>query len=418
LVFWKNLPAGNQKSVKTNASFDENEITLSAMAGAPSVSDGGIFYINADQMLEFMDSESGKTTIVCNKANCSHEPYSKNQDTECSADVHEADMVIQQGANIYLIAHSLNGSLTDYIIYREEIDGTNRTKFAQIPDSMDLIISKCQADSNYLFMEYTKTYETTEDGQVKEFADPEWGFILYNLQTKESRIVSLESVEMADVSEILYINGSSLYEDGFETCVTGYDSKYSKEEFAKLKGKKREAYEQEHRNVYKITFELANPENYTALVVGTGTDKNISYFNRKLLCIQEDGTLLYTDCSKKNPSETKIPLEGVDSKTNAEQINCYGTDENYFYYAVYSKKEVFYYYCDLKKNTSSFACSETEGAIEGISANHIYFCYADGSSESDRKVVKSSEFRENGLGGDGKENDQASASETKTGKKN
>lgn len=398
------------------SSFDENEITTGAMGGAPSVGNEGIFYINNDGILEFMDSASGKNTVVCTRANCTHESYSVNAGTECEADVHGFDIVIQQGASIYLIGHSLNDVYTDYMVYREDVGGQNREKIAEISGTMDLNIVECQADSRYLLMRYIKTYELTEDGKnIKNIEKTDYGFVIYNLKTKKSRVVSLGSMDLAESKGVFNINGYSLYKDGFDACVTCYDSGYSKDESDKLNGTEKERYESEHRSIHRIEFNIAHPEEYTDIVLEKGYGRYSKYINRRFFYVDDDGTLLYTDYSKKSPSQQKIQLEGIDSKTASSGMQFYGTDESYLYYSVVSKgkKEVSYYYCDLNNKKSYFVCDDDKYAIEGVSKENMYLCHVDSSGKCIRKVLKNSEFRESGLKILGEKSTKNSVSATK-----
>lgn len=391
--FAVNRSAKNKKDADQLVSFDEGEITSGAIGGAPSIGNKGEFFIGQAGLLEFLDPETGKSAVVCSKANCTHSSYASDPDTECEADVHGFDMVLQQGGNIYLIGHSLNNEFTDYVIYREDIDGRNRKKIADLPGTIDLNITECQAGPEYLLMRYVKTYELTDNGKIKDIDKADHGFVIYDIEKDETKVVSLGLTEMADGEDVLNIDGYTLYQDGFDACVTCYAAKNGKD---KKKGE---------MNVHHISFDIANPDEYTDMIVCGREGSHLLYKHRKLFMVDKTGKLLYTDFSSKLSSEETMELEGVDAGVEGGQINLYGTDGDFLYYSVVLKEKnvISYYYCDLNDKKSSFIGDEEKYVIEGVTEKNIYFCYVDGSGEYIRKAESNQYFRENGLQAMGKE---------------
>lgn len=100
------------------------------MGGVSITSQVGV-YIDDNRLLHLYDSKHKEDVILCNKANCAHEPYNEdsNPDPTCDAALNEElctnCVPIISGKYIYLFGEE---NLSQGVAYRINLDGTERTK--------------------------------------------------------------------------------------------------------------------------------------------------------------------------------------------------------------------------------------------------------------------------------------------------
>lgn len=397
------------------ADTGDNAETMSGIAGRPCVGDMGLFYINGEGMLEFTDAETRQSSVVCDRANCAHESYNQNEDTECKADAHEFESVIQQGQSLYLLGKDTEEDFGNYRIYRQDLNGDNREQITEIKDSIDLFICECWANEKYLVMECQKILDNV-NGKWKNRSVARWGFLVYEWETKKSSRCILPEEELNNVSQISAIDGMTLEEDGFSACLMCKDSKYDSKEAAKLSDNKREAYDIEHRCLHYIKFKWNNLETYdTVNTVTEGGCRSALYRCNRLYYIDAAGDAFLADFSGQEdvlPQPQGIVLKGVADGGQDTRARIYGLNPLYavdpegrLYYAISSKNKLGYYCFDPESQESFYLCDSSGYVIDGACSKTMLFIDTN-SQEMSFLPLSFDDFRETGvekLGGDKKE---------------
>ncbi|MBO5484113.1 MAG: extracellular solute-binding protein [Lachnospiraceae bacterium] len=223
-----------------------DEITVGNSIG-DSYGNIGFFQKNQDGMLVYTDGESGKTTFVCDKVNCQHEPYREGSTTDCAADIHTFSYVIQQGNWIYLVGHESDSSMENLVIYREGIDGTNREKLLVLNDtSLVSVITKLVCNGRWLAMSYTEEYEYDKNGRLVDRENRDAGVILVDLNNKTVQKLQAGNNDLSSDVQSLMVTDISLTEEALYYTYFYLDEEYEDHKLAKLPAGKQEAYQQEH----------------------------------------------------------------------------------------------------------------------------------------------------------------------------
>lgn len=387
------------------ADMGDNEVTMSGVAGRPCVGDMGLFYINGEGMLEFTDAGTRQSSVVCDRANCPHESYHRNEETECKADVHEYDSVIQQGQSLYLLGKDTEKDFGNYRIYRQDLNGDNREQITEIKDSIDLFISECWANEKYLVMKCQKILDHV-NGKWKGSSVVRWGLLVYEWETGKSSRCILTETTLNNVSRVSAIEGMTFEEEGFSVCLVCQDSKYDAKEAAKLSDNKREAYEIEHGSLHYVAFQWNDLETYdTDYIVTEGGCRSALYRWNKLFYLDAAGDAFLADFSGQEdvlPQPQGILLKDAGDGRQDSEFRLYAVDsEGRLYYGVSEGNKLGYYYFDPESQKSSYLCDSSEYIIDGASAKIIVF--ANGMSFL---PLAFDDFRETGLeklGGDKKE---------------
>lgn len=391
------------------ADTGDNAETMSGIAGRPSIGNMGLFYINGENMLEFTDAETRQSAVVCDRANCAHESYDQNEETECKADAHEFECVIQQGQSIYLLGKDTEEDFGDYRIYRQDLNGDNREQIAEIKDSIDLHIGECWANEKYLVMKCQKILDNV-NGKWKASSVAKWGLLVYEWETGKSSRCILSEAELNNVNYVSAINGMTLEEDGFSVCLMCQDSKYDSKEAAKLSDSKREAYHIEHRSLHYVKFKWNHLETYdTDYTVTEGGCSSVVYRCNRLYYLDAAGNAFLTDFSDQKdvlPQPQGIVLKGAaDGGQDIRALLCTVDPEGRLYYGVSSKNKLGYYCFDPESQKSFYLCDSSGYAIDGACSKTMLFIDTN-SQEMSFLPLSFDDFRETGLeklGGDKRE---------------
>lgn len=352
-------------------------VAMSGVAGRPSIGDMGLFYINGVGMLEFTDAGTRQSSLVCDRANCPHDSYDQNEETECKADAHGYESVIQQGQSLYLLGKDTEKDFGNYRIYRQDLNGDNREQITELKDSIDLFISECWANEKYLVIKCQKILDNVK-GKWKQSSVMRWGLLVYEWETKKSSRYILKETDLTNVSCVSAIEGMTFEKDGFSVCLLCQDSKYNAKEAAKLSDAKREAYDIEHGSLHYLAFKWNDPETYDVdYPVTQGGCRSALYRWNKLFYLDAAGDAFLADFSGDVlPQPQEIVLkDATDGRQEQDsKIRLYAVDpEGRLYYGVSGKNKLGYYYFDPESQKSSYLCDSSEYIIDGASAKMIVF---------------------------------------------
>ncbi len=148
-------------------------------------SDTGVTYVNPDRKFQFVDLETGKNIILCDKPNCQH------NDKTCNADIDDLiEFVAVYNDKIYFI--TMEGSRRN-ILYKADINGRNRRaiiELGEIQSIYDVIIK-----DNYLIISYTKEFIYEEDsvGFLGKVDKPLAGIAIIDLKEETLTLIPEKS---------------------------------------------------------------------------------------------------------------------------------------------------------------------------------------------------------------------------------
>lgn len=191
----ENLKDNENISSNTN---NKNEKMVYIEPGKISNFDRGYYYIsNEDNRnnIKYIDYSTKKEIYLCNKPNCKHDTE------ECSSylNIAEANDLFIYNDYLYLILGNAtvvtmsvgeDGTSTQEeggrppVIYRMNLDGTNKTKLFECPSGVELTSSFIFDGNNlYTFFLKSKTIETAKYSYTSMETDRE--LVKINLETKK-----------------------------------------------------------------------------------------------------------------------------------------------------------------------------------------------------------------------------------------
>ncbi len=196
---------GNLESLKDNSKVssntnNKNEKMVHIEPGKISNFDKGYYYINDGDdgnNIKFFDYSAKKEIYLCNKPNCKHDTK------ECSSylNIAEANNLFVYNNYLYLISGSGSTTIMSAtmgeggtsiseeggptpIIYRMNLDGTNKTKLFECPSGVELGSSFILEGNNlYTFFSKNKTVELSKNSYASVETDRE--LVKINLETKK-----------------------------------------------------------------------------------------------------------------------------------------------------------------------------------------------------------------------------------------
>ena len=195
-----NLESSKDNSKVSSNTNNKNEKMVHIEPGKMSNFDKGYYYINNGDNgnnIKFFDYSAKKEIYLCNKPNCKHDTK------ECSSylNIAEANNLFVYNNYLYLILGSGSTTIMSAtmgeggtsiseeggptpIIYRMNLDGTNKTKLFECPSGVELGSSFILEGNNlYTFFSKNKTVELSQNSYASIETDRE--LVKINLETKK-----------------------------------------------------------------------------------------------------------------------------------------------------------------------------------------------------------------------------------------
>jgi hypothetical protein len=184
---------------------DDTDAIAYNWANISHTNTGVLIYQNSP--LRFASSNDGKTIVLCDKPECSHERISQaNPAPSCYARVVRLDKAILCGNRQILICTSEDNSLKK-IVYTAETSGRQRKKIAEI-DATAVIESLVY--NNLLAMVCSNDYYLDDLGLLANMQNPAKNVAIVDLQSGSLWITPNIEGEYANITN-LYIDGDSIY---------------------------------------------------------------------------------------------------------------------------------------------------------------------------------------------------------------
>ena len=166
---------------------------------------GGFLYLQ-DDVLHFYDFISGRRTVLCNKPNCLHQPFSSitNPDPECNAVSPNGDMIVGFGMHNAYVYTFISSSINETTIYRQKPNGDGREFLTSFDWDLDLANNIIFKDNKAYFIGVTYILDEKGAGSSNNQISIVLSVDLINggvnqlTEPKQDNISSMVSLEMID----------------------------------------------------------------------------------------------------------------------------------------------------------------------------------------------------------------------------
>ena len=175
-------------------------------------SEENILYLDDDGILHLIDSESGKDIIYCDKPNCTHEPYShNNENPSCPAVFYGLSRCgpVLYGNHLYFIGNMEDEDILTQYVYEMDINGENRKRIARIHGVQNVRYALFR--DGYLCVAYYNRVEVNDDGQIINDNKPSAGIFVVDLNSGNVYMGEVMSAEQANITELYYENDKVYY---------------------------------------------------------------------------------------------------------------------------------------------------------------------------------------------------------------
>lgn len=368
---------------RDNVKQEEEVSIFNVMGMSEAYSKIGFLKIDDSGMLSFTDAKTNDKVYVCNKANCEHEPYDEtsNPDPSCSAALNEIVGVAQWGDSIYLIGNQyVDGAVENKVLYREDLDGSNRKKLVEFEDSSLAVFGKGVCSQDYLSVTYYKDEKKDKNGKIVEADQRTVGACIVNLKEGTcENFVMAEGDEAGCTSLSLYKD--KLYYSGFCT-----DDVYDADAYKKLSNQEAVEYKQAHMPYMYGCYNIREQK------------EEFKQEDRKLAIdpiLYEDYIIEYTqDRELRVCNEKKNVCEVIMKGKNKEDWHPLGMVGTKVYYARYdaNKDKTIWYVYDMNTKKSEKICSGNY-IIDMVREDGVYAGIVDEDNQYHCKSMTWSEFK-------------------------
>ncbi|MCM1308548.1 MAG: DUF5050 domain-containing protein [Butyrivibrio sp.] len=186
---------------------DRNSISCSykELGNPYTVSDMGMLYAADDNTIRFTDINSNENVYVCSRLNCRHGIGSDGEQCQAVSGMLLPSLLMDSG-HIYIIGTSVSeGKGSCAVIYRENLDGSEREKIAVV-DDVDFVNCALLSGEEILFS-YNRTIDYSDSLNPSELEHPGAGCVRYNLKTGKTQRYECGS------DDVYFINVGKIYKD-------------------------------------------------------------------------------------------------------------------------------------------------------------------------------------------------------------
>lgn len=212
-------------------SNSNSQMTLESFRsrGGESMSRRISVYVGEDNLLHMYDPGQSDTIVLCNKADCSHEPYDErdNPDPTCNAalnkELFSCCVPVISGDYLYLFGQE---NMSRGVVYRENLDGTGRTRVFTMDYQVGMGNS-VYVTNNIVYAEAGIPI-ITEDNLGGAGTNSSYDMLLrIDLQSGETKEISPISKEKFQNIDLLERKGDQLYYSFSYRTLSEGDDDYS-----------------------------------------------------------------------------------------------------------------------------------------------------------------------------------------------
>ena len=289
--------------------------------------DGKKVIYEKDQALQFMNLQSGESTVFCTQPNCSHKVLEDGSTSSCAAlppaGSNNLGTLGLHGDTVFECYDS--EEMNQMVVYKAKVGSSGRRKFAVIPYGIEAMTpSYCIGDKMYLV---GKQVNTHEDGST----DEEAMILALDLNTGKAEVLSQihKHPESCSITA-MNIQGDHLYY--LYTCMKdGMDY----DQFMKLSPE--EAANAFSNTLYDLDYKTKEEREMSEIDL-TKYDYLGQYDGNIYLKKDDKKIVTYNEQSKEEKE-----IVSVKGKEQIDYSTCYETGSMVFS-VLSGEKEIFYYY--------------------------------------------------------------------------
>lgn len=313
--------------------------------------------------VRFTSIATGETTVLCDKPDCRHEPFShQNPAPSCLAQIPGLQMfTIYRGRQLFIC--NAEGSPFTVKVYTADINGTNRRMLAEIKNILSIRHVMIRDDT--LAMAYVNNYSMDEAGLLEALEQPETGLAIVDMTTGRAHVTPAKSGYLANI-RLLSVNGNS---------VTYTFSAREQEMF------NRDAYYKGGEELEQWLNQLSAHTTNQLCTYDTSTQQET------LILRYNGGPSLYGVIGSYaigRPNDGRrlqlVPLDGGEPLTFAEntdgRLNVLGIEGDWVYYSDYNLQNGTFLYYRYNLNTEKTDClnenHKTAFAVDVILEDLVY----------------------------------------------
>ncbi len=322
-----------------------------------------VLYLDDSGILHLIDTTSGKDMIYCDKPNCTHEGYSRNNENpSCPAAFFTGDSgpVLYNG-HLYLIGNMSDEDITTQYLYEMDSNGENRKKVATLEDVQ--YIRYVLYRDRYVVGAYGNRVAINDEGQIINDNKPEAGIFVIDLENDKVYMGDVITGEQANITGIYYEEGMVYYscihfDDDITDLMIEDAVESNSESFA---------YDNMLYDIYQ--YDIANES--TTLLKTFDHINNLQLLDGDAYCESKEGYFVF---DKKSGEIRELPID-KDAGVLSGRFARHG---DALYYAIFNddNNEVTYYRMENGKRNEQMKMSpENAFSIVNICGQSVYVGY-------------------------------------------
>ena len=370
------------KSMQNNHGSGKEIYNYDSVDSQCNYSESNVLYLDDSGILHLIDTASGKNIIYCDKPNCTHEGFSRNNENpSCPAAFWGLNMsgAVLHNGHLYFVGNMENedGLQTQYL-YEMDSNGEKRKKVAELEDVQN--VRYVLYRDNYAIGAYYNSCELDEEGQIADDNKPEAGIFVINLDNYKVHMSDKVAKEQANVTGIYYENGVVYYSVAhFGEDVTQLMLEEASENNAESFAYENMIYDLYQYNIEKQSTELLKSFDH---IISFQLLENEAYYSTK------DGWYVF-DPDSKQSRKLGIDVYGGDIS------GTFVKNEDALYYNVLDNDGEEYIYCQMENGKCSELMrvkSEDSFIVENICGNSVYIDYTNNNGEFCLGVVNLDDY--------------------------
>lgn len=359
--------------------------TYDCMDPRYNYSENSVMYFDNNSIIHYIDTETGKDIILCDRPNCPHKKWShNNEDPDCPAVFYglQTSGGVYFNDNLYFVGNMTNeDTIQTQYLYEMAPNGADRKIIATIPDVQSILYVIYR--DHYVIGAYCNTCELGEDGQVINDELSQTGIFVVDLNDCNVMKSKLVNAQSATIRNMYYTSDKVYY------VAQHFPENMTTEDISAAMGNNFDNFIFE--NILHDVYEYDISSGKTTQIHTFSKVSNMKLLNTSVLYNTEEGYFKF-DIS----SETSELIKNVPDDITTDRIDYYsnfvGSDNDYYYCCFDTSEAGKYYYYHVNKNKETLIDTTTEMSINTICNNSIYINYYDDDGNYCLGVINKQDF--------------------------
>lgn len=174
-----------------------------------------VLYLDEENRLHMIDTDSGKDMVCCDRPNCTHEGASaQNPKPSCPAvfgGIKGLNGPVLHNGHLYVVGNMTNDDVfKTQFLYEADPNGENRKSIATLENVQAVFFTLFR--DNYAMGVYLNTVELDENGMIiRDNGIRDGGIFVVNLENHKVQKGELYSGRQSDILGLYYENGAVYY---------------------------------------------------------------------------------------------------------------------------------------------------------------------------------------------------------------